>query len=97
LDFIGVLPSERGQGFARQLCERGQADHPEAPAFLTTADPGNIAIYESWGFGICERAVIGGLSVVGMTREAQEAGNPRAPTRAHTGRRADGRAGSVSS
>lgn len=70
LDFVGVLPGERGRGLARRLCDRGQADHPEAPAFLTTADPRNVALYEDWGFGACARAVIGGLAVVGMSRGA---------------------------
>lgn len=70
LDFVGVLPGERGRGLARRLCERGQADHPGAPAFLTTADPRNVALYEHWGFGVCARAVIAGLSVVGLARGA---------------------------
>lgn len=39
-------------------------------AFLTPADPRNVATYEHWSIGVRQRAVIDGLGVVGMTREA---------------------------
>lgn len=68
LEFVGVLPQARGEGLARKLCERAQADHPGAPAFLTTADPKNVGLYERWGFGAFERITLAGLTVVGMTR-----------------------------
>jgi len=70
LEFVGVVPAARGEGLARRLCERAQADHPAAPAFLTTADPRNVALYERWGFGVSQRVLLAGLTVVGMTRRA---------------------------
>lgn len=71
LEFVGVLPSARGEGLARQLCERAQADHPGTPAFLTTADPHHVGLYEHWGFGVVVRIALAGMTVVSMTRPAQ--------------------------
>jgi ribosomal protein S18 acetylase RimI-like enzyme len=68
LEFVGVLPQARGKGLARHLCERAQADHPEAPAFLTTADPDNVGLYERWGFDAFVRTRLTGITVVGMIR-----------------------------
>lgn len=68
LEFVGVLPEARGQGFARMLYERAHEDHPHARAFLTTADPENVGLYERWGFRRFVRITLAGLTVVGMTR-----------------------------
>lgn len=68
LEFVGVLPEARGQGWAHVLCDRAQVDHPEAPAFLTTADPRNVGLYEHWGFRVFVRVAHAGMTVVGMTR-----------------------------
>ena len=68
LELVGVLPQARGNGLARHLCERAQADHPEAPAFLTTADPENVGLYERWGFDAFVSCGLTGMTVVGMIR-----------------------------
>jgi GNAT superfamily N-acetyltransferase len=67
LEFVGVLPEARGQGFARELYERAQEDHREAPAYLTTADPQNVELYQRWGFRAFVRITFRGLNVVGLT------------------------------
>lgn len=72
LEFVGVLPEARGQGFARELFDRAQADHPTSPAFLTTADPMNVGLYERWGFSTLVRITLAGLTIVGMTRRISE-------------------------
>lgn len=68
LELVGVLPEARGQGFARKLYQRAQEDHRAAPAYLATADPQNVELYERWGFRAFVRITLAGLTVVGMTR-----------------------------
>jgi GNAT superfamily N-acetyltransferase len=68
LEFVGVLPEARRQGIARKLYERAQEDHCEATAYLTTADPQTVELYERWGFCAFVRITLAGLTVVGMTR-----------------------------
>jgi GNAT superfamily N-acetyltransferase len=68
LEFVGVLPEARGHRVARQLVDRAQASHPGIGAFLSTADPRNVALYRKWGFVVSNEAVIAGLRVAGMTR-----------------------------
>lgn len=68
LEFVGVLTQSRGRGIARQLFEHAQTLHPGAPAFLTTADPANVALYEKWDFSVSDQALVAGLQVAGMTR-----------------------------
>ncbi|WP_018351701.1 GNAT family N-acetyltransferase [Longispora albida] len=64
LEFVGVLPEDRGRGLARQLITA-----IPGPLFLTTADPANIPLYTKLGFTVTETVRIGPLTVTAMLRE----------------------------
>jgi GNAT superfamily N-acetyltransferase len=66
LEFVGVQPEERGQGLARALFDQAKDAYPGAPAFLTTADPDNVALYRRWGFSPLVRVALGKTTVVAM-------------------------------
>lgn len=65
LEFVGVDPRHAGRGAGRTLLER----LPDA-VFLTTAGPGNVALYHRFGFGELHRLRVGPLEVTAMARAA---------------------------
>jgi ribosomal protein S18 acetylase RimI-like enzyme len=72
LYLLGVDPDAQGEGIARRLVapalERADADG--VPAYLETQTPGNVALYERFGFAVTgQRDVAPGLVTIGMRRE----------------------------
>ncbi|MGX2994391.1 GNAT family N-acetyltransferase [Streptomyces sp. JNUCC 64] len=67
LEFLGVVPEQRGRGMARRLLDHVLATLP-APAgvFLTTADPDNRALYRRFGFTTVRRLPVGPLTTTAM-------------------------------
>ncbi|MFF2963811.1 GNAT family N-acetyltransferase [Streptomyces sp. NPDC057963] len=69
LEFIGVVPGAAGRGAGRRLLDRLLADTSAAAGvYLTTADPGNVALYQHFGFVTQRRLSVGPLNVVTMLR-----------------------------
>ncbi|MER5853607.1 GNAT family N-acetyltransferase [Streptomyces sp. NPDC002012] len=69
LEFIGVVPGAAGRGAGRRLLDRLLADTPAtAGVFLTTADPGNVALYQHFGFVTLRHLSVGPLNVATMLR-----------------------------
>lgn len=66
LEFLGVLPDQRGRGVGRALLERTIADVAGQPIYLTTADPSNPGLYRRFGWQETGRVNVGGLVVVAM-------------------------------
>jgi ribosomal protein S18 acetylase RimI-like enzyme len=54
LDMLAVRPDAQGRGVGRALVDDGlrRAFAARAPAFLETATPGNVALYEHLGFRV---------------------------------------------
>ena len=54
LNVVGVEPTRQGQGLGRAVITPGlqAADADDAPAFLETQDPANVAFYEHLGFDV---------------------------------------------
>jgi ribosomal protein S18 acetylase RimI-like enzyme len=54
LDIIGVDPALARRGFARRLIapQLARADQERRACFLETSDPGNVGIYERFGFEV---------------------------------------------
>lgn len=54
LDLIAVAPDRRGEGIGAALIRFGveRAAHDGVPAILETARPGNVAMYEHFGFRV---------------------------------------------
>ncbi|MFF2961737.1 GNAT family N-acetyltransferase [Streptomyces sp. NPDC057963] len=69
LEFIGVDPGAAGRGAGRRLLDRLFADTPAtAGVFLATADPGNVALCQHFGFVTLRRLSVGPLNVATMLR-----------------------------
>ncbi|WP_406529401.1 GNAT family N-acetyltransferase [Streptomyces sp. I8-5] len=69
LEFIGVVPGAAGRGAGRRLLDRLLADTSAAAGvYLTTADPGNVALYQHFGFVTQRRLSVGPLNVATMLR-----------------------------
>jgi len=69
LEFIGVDPRHRGRGAARRLLNHLLADLTGPhPVHLTTADPGNVALYRHFGFAVDHRIRVGPLTTTAMSR-----------------------------
>ncbi|WP_371097030.1 GNAT family N-acetyltransferase [Streptomyces sanglieri] len=69
LEFIGVVPAAAGRGAGRRLLARLLADTPAAAGiYLTTADPGNVALYQHFGFVTLRHLSVGPLNVATMLR-----------------------------
>ncbi|WP_331750005.1 MULTISPECIES: GNAT family N-acetyltransferase [unclassified Streptomyces] len=69
LEFIGVVPGAAGRGAGRRLLDRLLADtSATAGVFLTTADPGNVALYQHFGFVTLRHLSVGPLNVATMLR-----------------------------
>ncbi|MFD9424717.1 MULTISPECIES: GNAT family N-acetyltransferase [unclassified Streptomyces] len=69
LEFIGVVPAAAGRGAGRRLFDRLLADTPAtAGIYLTTADPGNVALYQHFGFVTQQCLSVGPLNVATMLR-----------------------------
>ncbi|GGT73682.1 GNAT family N-acetyltransferase [Streptomyces atratus] len=69
LEFIGVDPGAVGRGAGRRLLDRLLADtSATAGVFLTTADPGNVALYQHFGFVTLRHVSVGPLNVATMLR-----------------------------
>jgi GNAT superfamily N-acetyltransferase len=58
LDAIGVEPEARGTGIGAALVQHGleRARADESAAFLETGTPGNVPLYEHFGFRVVEAA-----------------------------------------
>ncbi|MCX4869739.1 GNAT family N-acetyltransferase [Streptomyces sp. NBC_01369] len=68
-EFIGVDPGAVGRDAGRRLLDRLLADtSATAGVFLTTADPGNVALYQHFGFVTLRRLSVGPLNVATMLR-----------------------------
>lgn len=59
LHLIGTLPHHRGRGHAARLL-RAVLDHPgrDAPAWLQTESPENVAWYQKHGFAVVDRTTL---------------------------------------
>ncbi|MCX4850662.1 GNAT family N-acetyltransferase [Streptomyces sp. NBC_00893] len=69
LEFIGVDPGAVGREAGRRLLDRLLADtSATAGVFLTTADPGNVALYQHFGFITLRHLPVGPLNVATMLR-----------------------------
>ncbi|MCL3861009.1 GNAT family N-acetyltransferase [Actinotalea sp. K2] len=68
LEFVGVLPAQRGRGVGGALLKQVIADAAGRPVYLTTADPANVGLYERFGWRETGRAGVGGLVVAAMLR-----------------------------
>jgi ribosomal protein S18 acetylase RimI-like enzyme len=61
LHCAGVIPAEQGRGWGGRAIRHGIAQAAGLPAFLETATPGNVGLYQSLGFQIiAEWDVAGG-------------------------------------
>lgn len=73
LEHVAVEPDHRGTGLGRALIDHGlaRADADGAPAWLVTSKPGNVPLYERFGFGVQadEDAPEGGPHLWFMVRE----------------------------
>ena len=76
LDNIGVLETARGQGAATKLIRPilDLADAGHACAYTDTVNPGNVALYEHFGFDVAEACPVDGtgLTVWALLRKPQE-------------------------
>ncbi|WP_327223174.1 GNAT family N-acetyltransferase [Streptomyces platensis] len=69
LEFIGVDPGAMGRDAGRRLLDRLLADtSATAGVFRTTADPGNVAFYQHFGFVTLRHLSVGPLNVATMLR-----------------------------
>ncbi|MCX5446369.1 GNAT family N-acetyltransferase [Streptomyces nigrescens] len=65
LEFIGVDPGAMGRDAGRRLLDRLLADtSATAGVFRTTADPGNVAFYQHFGFVTLRHLSVGPLNIV---------------------------------
>jgi ribosomal protein S18 acetylase RimI-like enzyme len=73
LEHVAVEAEQRGSGLGRALIEHGlrRADLDAAPAWLVTSKPGNVPLYERFGFAVqaAEDAPEGGPHLWFMVRE----------------------------
>jgi GNAT superfamily N-acetyltransferase len=73
LEHVAVDPERRGVGLGRALIEHGlrAADADGAPAWLVTSKPGNVPLYERFGFSVdaAEDAPEGGPHLWFMVRD----------------------------
>lgn len=65
---IGVSQEARGQGRLRKMIDELCGD---APVYLETHDPKNVAIYEHLGFKVCETAEFYGYKHYAMKRDGK--------------------------
>ncbi|WP_326681779.1 hypothetical protein [Streptomyces sp. NBC_01237] len=69
LEFIGVVSAAAGRGAGRRPFGRLPADTPAmAGIYLTTADPGNVALYQHFGFVTQQRLSVGPMNVATLAR-----------------------------
>ena len=52
LQFIGVAPAAQGRGVGGALLRAGLARAAGQPAYLETATPSNVGLYQAHGFGV---------------------------------------------
>ncbi|MER6913518.1 GNAT family N-acetyltransferase [Streptomyces sp. NPDC000594] len=76
LEFLGVLPEQRGRGSARLLLDH-VLDTLPAPGgvFLTTADPANETLYHRFGFLTLRHLTTGPLTIAAMLRPGAATGD----------------------
>ncbi len=68
-----VLPERQGQGIGSRLLERfcGYVDQHGAAAYLETDKPGNVRLYERFGFSVTGEAPVYGTPTWFMWRPAR--------------------------
>jgi ribosomal protein S18 acetylase RimI-like enzyme len=76
LDYVGVLPSARGNGVASKLIRPfiKKADSEGAIVYLETVNRSNVALYEHFGFHCMEEAAVPGtgITIWAMRRPVHE-------------------------
>jgi ribosomal protein S18 acetylase RimI-like enzyme len=74
LEFIGILPQFRGNGYASSLIKPilARLDMEQLPCYLETENENNVPIYQHYGFDVVEKAAIPGtrLSLYAMLRKS---------------------------
>ena len=87
LALLGVEPEQQGRGLGSALLQRfvQQVDADEAPAYLETDRPENVAFYGQVGFDVVREVEVLGITVWCMQRPARakalEFANPHEPRR----------------
>lgn len=76
LFFVGVSPAHQGKGFASKLIRPvlDRLDGTATSCYLATQNPGNVPMYEHFGFSVVERTKIPGSDVahIAMVRLPKE-------------------------